>query len=237
MHDLDRTIDELEYDDNEFEFESEYEEEYDDEFEFESEYDDDEYEFEMRPDGDNPFTEEEEMELASELLAVSSEEELDQFIGGLVKRAWKGAKRFAKSKAGRSIGRFAKGLAKKALPVAGRAIGTYFGGPVGGAVGGKLGRWASRLFEMELEGLSPEDQEFEVAKRIVRLTGTAARTASKLGSRMPANKAVKIAIRRSASKHAPGLISGGTRRSKVVNSGRHSGRWIRKGRRIILLDV
>ena len=50
---------------------------------------------------ESPLDEVEEMELAAELLSVSSEEELDQFLGKLFKGAWKGIK-----KVGRFVGKF-----------------------------------------------------------------------------------------------------------------------------------
>src|SRR6185436_7988143 len=44
-------------------------------------------------DSESPFSEQEETDLAAELLTISSEEELDHFLGGLMKRAWRGARR------------------------------------------------------------------------------------------------------------------------------------------------
>ena len=79
MHDIDRTL---------TEFEPEMEEYFEtDQSEFE------EYEY---GDSEGVFDEATEMEMASELLAVSDEAELDQFLGGLIK------------KAGRAIGRFGR---------------------------------------------------------------------------------------------------------------------------------
>ena len=179
-------------------------------------------------DNGQPFSEEEEMELAFELLEVSSDEELDEFIGKL----WKKAKRFAKSKAGRAIGSVLKKVAKKALPLAGGAIGTFVGGPVGGAIGGKLGSVASNMFEMELEGMSPEDQEFEVAKRFVRFAGEATSNAAKLAGKVPEDQAVKIAVNKAAKKYAPGLL-----KHNLNRLGKQQGRWVKKGRRIILMGV
>ncbi|MBK6506124.1 MAG: hypothetical protein IPG02_10755 [Ignavibacteria bacterium] len=40
---------------------------------------------------------------------------------------------------------------------------------LGTAIGGALGSAASNMFELELEGLSQEDREFETAKAYVRL--------------------------------------------------------------------
>jgi hypothetical protein len=64
---------------------------------------------------------------------------------------------------------------------------------------------AARLFGLELEGLSPEDAEFELAKRFVCLAATAVRhiTASP-----PSAQAETVALRtvaRAARDEAPGL--------------------------------
>ena len=71
------------------------------------------------------------MELAAQLLEITSEEELDQFLGGLFKKVWRGVK-----KIGKPLGGLLKKVAKVALPIAGTAAGTFFGGPVGGMIGG-----------------------------------------------------------------------------------------------------
>lgn len=241
MHDLDRTMQEMEfedefesYDNDEFEFDDEFE--FEDEFEFDDEDEfefDDEFEFEYDDEiSISPFSEEEEMELATELLSITSEEELDQFLGGLVKKAWRGVKKFGKSKLWKGIKKGLRGVAKVALPVVGKAAGTFFGGPLGGAVGGKLGSWASRLFEMELEGLSPEDQEFEIAKRFVRLAGATAMHAAKAPSSAPVGKVVKVSIKKAAKKHAPGLLKQPSRLGQ-----KNSGRWRRRGNRIFLFGI
>ncbi|MEE9337470.1 MAG: hypothetical protein V3U87_05270 [Methylococcaceae bacterium] len=243
MHDIDRNVMEGEYEmetyDDEFENEEEYEDEYaygeseyDDEFEYEEE-DEGEYEF----DGyETVFSEEEEMDLASELLAVTDEAELDQFLGKLIKRGYRKAKKFAKSSTGRALRKVLRKVAKKALPIAGRAAGTFFGGPAGGAIGGKLASSAGKIFGLELEGLSPEDQEFEVAKRVVRLAGSAAKKAAKLPAQTSPNMAAKIAVTTAAKKHAPGLLRP-IIKYPVTSSRNKKGRWVRKGNKIILIGV
>lgn len=230
---MDRTMQELEYDD-EFEFEEDEFEE--DEFE----YEDDEFEFEFEDEfeyetGGSPFTEEEEMELASELLAIGSEEELDQFLGKLVKKAWRGVKRFGKSKVWRGIKKGLGKVAKVALPIAGRVAGSFFGGPIGGKIGGKLGSWVSNLFEMELEGMSPEDQEFEIARRFIRLAGTAAINASKAPSSAPVNRVVSTAIKKAAKTHAPGITRGRSKRLMSPSSRR--GSWKIVGKKVVLYGL
>ena len=232
MHDIDRTL--MEYESGMNGYEGEYEGEFDDEYEYEFEGAYEEY------DEPEVFDEEEEMDLAAELLSVTDDEELDQFLGKLIKKGFSKVRKFAKSSTGRALGGLLKGVAKKALPIVGGALGTAIGGPAGGAIGGKLASAASRLFELELEGLSPEDQEFEVAKRVVRLGGSAAKTAALAPSNMPPQAAAKAAMVAAAKKHAPGLLrpAPSPAASMVGSSGaKRTGRWIRRGSKIILMGV
>ena len=216
----------------------EYELEYEDELEG-ADYDD-EWENDRFTDSDReweddpgPFDETTEMELAAELLGVASDEELEEFLGDLAKKAWKGIKKAARSPVGRALTGQLRGLARRALPMVGRAVGGYLGGPVGASLGGKVASGAGRYFGLELEGLSPEDQEFEVARSFVRLAGDAAKQAAKAPASMPPQAAASQAIRIAAAKHAPGLAPGGAQQ----RSASRTGRWVRRGRNIVLLNA
>jgi hypothetical protein len=213
MHDIDRTM---------FEFEPEEGLEAGD-FEFDA--------GELGDQMESPFSETEEMELASQLLEIQDEAELDQFLGSLFKKIGRGIRRVAGP-----LGGFLKKAAKIALPLAGKAAGTFFGGPVGGMIGGKLGSVAGKMFGLELEGLSQEDQEFEVARRFVRLAGDAAQKAAAMPITVPPQQAAKTAVIEAAKKHAPGLL---TKTGEAGAGGyqRRSGRWIRRGSRIVLHGV
>lgn len=213
MHDIDKTL--LEQNDEDQEYESLGIGEFEDLGEFEG----------------RAFSEEEELELASELLEITSDEELEQFLGNLIRRAARGVKKFASSGVGKALIGTLKGVAKKALPMAAGALGTMVGGPVGGMIGGKLGSMASGLFEVELEGLSPEDQELEVARRFVRFAGDSAVKSMKAAATRPAHVAVKIGVTSAARRHAPGLLR------KGAAAGTASGSWRRMGNRIILYGV
>jgi uncharacterized protein (DUF697 family) len=190
---------------------------------------------------ESPFDEVEEMDLATELLSISSEEELDQFIGKLLKRAVRGIR-----KVGSAVGRIAKplggilkGVAKKALPFVGGALGSFIPIPgVGTAVGTALGSAVSRALEAELEGMDPEDQEFEMARRFVRLAGTAAKQAAMAQPGVNPQAAVRTAVMTAARQHVPGLQSPVTGHSFGAATARgRSGRWIRRGSKIVLLGV
>ncbi len=212
----------------EWEWEGEWEGEGEGEWEWEGEG---EWEFASELSEENL-----EYELAAELLAVTNEGELDQFLGKLVSSIGRGVSRFARSGVGRKLIGGLKAVAKKALPIAGGAVGTFFGGPMGGAIGGKLGSMASRLFEVQMEGLSPEDREFEVARRYVRFARTAAQNAAANASRpAPPKKIAYVAMKKAAAKHAPGLVRPPVKAAAgPVGS---SGRWVRKGNRIIILGL
>lgn len=201
MHDIDRTLDESNYNDyddqeffeNEFEYEDELEDEFEDEFEYEYEYED-ELEFEAE--------EESELELAAELLSLNSESELEYFFGKLFRKA----KRFVKSKRGRALTGMLRRRFKKVLPMAGTAVGAYFGGPAGAKIGGRASSILGNYFEYELEGMSPEDQELEASKALIKVARDAASMARRIPSSVQAQRAARMAIVKAAKKHAPGLL-------------------------------
>lgn len=82
-------------------------------------------------------------ELAQELVNLQSEEELNHFLGGLVRKAWSGAKSLYNSPTGQAIkGQIisgAKAWGRKKLPEWGNKAGNWLGRKAGGWVGGKLG--------------------------------------------------------------------------------------------------
>jgi hypothetical protein len=200
---------------------------------FESE----QFEFSGYGETGSPFNEAEEMELAAELLGVSSEAEMDQFLGNLFRRAAQTVGGFIKSPTGQALGGILKGAARQALPIVGQAVGTYFGGPAGGAAGGKIASTAGRIFGLELEGLSQEDQEFETAKQFVRLAGAAATNAATAPPSTPPAAVAKQAVMAAAKQFAPGLLRPGLNGSPLTPGRGRSGRWFRRGNTIILQGI
>ena len=87
--------------------------------------------------------EQEELELALELLNVQNEQELEQFLGDLVRSVGRGLKAvssFAMKNVLPVIGPALKQIAKVALPIAGGALGSFIPIPgVGTALGSALG--------------------------------------------------------------------------------------------------
>ncbi|MBB3220038.1 hypothetical protein [Pseudoduganella umbonata] len=152
---------------------------------------------------EGPFSEVEEMELAMELLSVASEEELDQFLGGLFKKAWKGIKKVGSvvGKVVKPLGGVLKGVAKTALPFVGGALGSMIPIPgVGTMIGKAAGSALASALEMEAEGMDPEQAELEMARRFVRIAGSAAQNAVD-GDGSPA--AVRDALLAAMRQHVP----------------------------------
>ena len=138
-----------------------------------------------------------------ELLSVSSEEELDQFLGKLLKNVGS-----AVGKIARPLSGALKGLAKKALPFVGGALGSFIPIPgVGTAVGSALGSAVSKALEAELAGLELEEQELEMARRFVRIAGTAAGQAAQAASSRDPQAAVRSAVLSAARRHLPSSMA------------------------------
>ncbi|HEX6289285.1 MAG TPA: hypothetical protein VFZ66_08850 [Herpetosiphonaceae bacterium] len=227
MHDIDRTHAEWEYDGQELE---------------QYEYETDGYgEYEL----EGVFDEAEEMELAVQALEITDEAELDQFIGDLIKKASRLVGKVVRP-VGQQLGGMLKQAARQALPMAGAAIGARFGSP---QLGSQIGSAAGQMFGLELEGMSGEDQEFEIARQFVRFAGDAVKNAATSGQGGSPQAAARNAIIAAAQQFAPGLLretsspaatngaggmSGGMARHQ---SGRRTGRWMRQGNRIVLYGV
>lgn len=170
-----------------------------------------------------PFSEAEEIDLAMELLSVSSEEELEQFLGKMFKSAWKGIKKVGSvvGKIARPLGGVLKGLAKKALPFVGGALGSFIPIPgVGTALGSALGGALSQALEAEFEGMDQEQQEFEMARRFVRIAGSAAQLAAQAAPGQDATGAVRQAVTEALRSHMPpsARIRRGQRRAAYLTS-------------------
>jgi hypothetical protein len=227
MHDIDRT--QLEYSTETGPFQQE-------EFEFQ--------EFESGVMQEE-LSEQEEIQLAHELLSVNNEQELEQFLGNFIRRAVSAVGQVARSPIGQAIGGVLKGVAKKALPMAGAALGGWVGGPLGAKIGAGLANAAGRAVGLEQEAFG-EQEELEVtgARQFVRLASNVARQAAAAAAagadpRVAAQSAAIAAARR----FAPGLVGGlgaptvGGLGSALVGQRPLSGRWLRRGHRIVLFGV
>jgi hypothetical protein len=257
MHDLDRALQELEADGNEmegeaYEFNEEMEAESDYEGESEGEADyESEYDLAQESEGGDyeaVFDELEEMEQAAALLEVQDEGELDQFLGGFFDKVKKKLRAALPPQVQKALTDTLKKVAKKALPTGAAALGNLIAPGVGGAIAGRVAGSATKMFGLELEGMSYEDQQFEVARRVVGLGAEATKAAAQTvqaGIGQPPAQIAKDAVLQAAQTHAPGLatglLAGGIAASNRAFSGGRgfgrSGRWYRRGRRIVIVGV
>jgi hypothetical protein len=212
-------------------------------------------------DSDGALSPAEELELASELLEVNSDEELEEFLGELISRATRAVTNFARSNTGRALGHMLGSAFKKIEPIANQALDAYIQGrasrPAAGAGARSGGGAASALSDvaedvaadaemqvgpdigqllgLELEGLSPEDRDFEVCRQLVRLASSAAQQASLAPPQANPDAVAQQAITAAAGEYAPGLL-------EQVNGGPggaspRSGRWVRRGHTITLYGI
>ena len=215
---------------------------------FESDYEGEAVLDEQEADFETEFDQESdvEIELAAELLSVSGEEELDEFFSKLFKRIGGAARKVIATPQGQQLKALLRNTASQALPLAGGAIGGAFGGDRGANVGGALGTAAAKWFGLEMEGMSGEDQELEVARRVVRLAADATKQLAAAPRTGDPKQAAMKAFGAAASRHAPGLmrrIPGRGRGPSIGRSGYDSGErrdhgvWVRRGRKVVLYGI
>lgn len=153
-----------------------------------------------------------ELTLAARLLELRGEAQLDRFIDAMV-RVDGGAAPLADA---------LKRAARQVLPLHGWTGGSMIEALRRRGKHDPVAR-AAHIFGVELEGLSPEDKEFEVAQRFVRFAREAARLSA--DANRPAG--VAAALAEAARSHAPGLLH---------CAGGRMGRWRRQGDRIVVYD-
>jgi len=233
MHDIDRTT--LEYGQEMSGFEAEN---------FES------GQGEWNGEGGVMFSEAQEMELANELLSVSNEAELEQFLGNFLRKAVSVAGKVIKSPVGQAIGGVLKGVAKKALPLAGGALGGFFGGPLGAKIGSGLASAAGSAMGLEAETMEAEEREYEGARQFVRLAADTVNRATQARGNGDPRAIAQAAAMAAARQFAPGLLgaaaaqSGGAGQAGrgpygvgAAGGSGQSGRWARQGRKIVLYGI
>jgi hypothetical protein len=130
----------------------------------------------------------EEMLLAAELMDHVDEGELEAYLVELIDRAGRRADRTVRRALASVLGRTARGLLRR--------------------TGAPPMKSAARVFGLELEGLSPEDQAFEVARHFVRFATEAARRASRAAAAEPPQASAIRAAASAARTLAPGLAPG-----------------------------
>lgn len=180
------------------------------------------------------FSEADEMELAVGLLGIANHAELEQFLGGVVDQASRTVGKTVTSAGKGALTGLLTAAAQKALPL----IDSAFEGQPGLATGtdttSRVVKAAAKYLGLELEGLSPEDQEFEAARQFIRFAADAARNAVGGPVATPAHTAAAQAAHR----FAPGLrssLAGAPTPTEEHLALAQSGRWVRRGSNIIVI--
>jgi hypothetical protein len=183
------------------------------------------------------LSEEEQLNLAAELMEVTSEEEFENFLGDLISKGVQAVGKLISSPTGQALGGVLKDAAKTLLPIAGTALGTYFGGPVGAQIGGTLGSAASNLFEAEAEA---EEREWEAANVFVRVAVDAINNAADAPPHANPHDVAHHAISQAMRRYAPFAPWPNGHDGAAMHHGRHrrhEGSWVRHGHTIVVHGV
>ena len=192
--------------------------------------------------GGGPFSEQDEIDLAHELLAVNNEQELEQFLGDFLSKAVSTVGNIVRSPIGQAIGGVLKGVAQKALPMAGTALGGFIGGPLGAQIGGGLANAAGQALGLEME-FGGGELEFEGARQFIKLAADTAQNAvAAAQAGADPRAAAQSAAVAAAQRLAPGLLSSGGVAPSNGGGFPHeasgqSGQWKRHGRHIVLYGI
>ena len=184
------------------------------------------------------LSEEEQMDLASQLMELETEEEFENFLGDVISKGLKAVGGFIDLPTGQAVGSALKDAAKTLLPVAGQAIGGYLGGGPGEQIGGALGSAASNLFEAEAEA---EEQEWEAANVFVRVALDTINNAADAPRNADPHDVARHAVARAMRKHAPGAARAWFRHHE--GAARHgmrrhrTGHWVREGHTIVVHGI
>ena len=195
-------------------------------------------------EAESVLSEADEMALAAELLEITNEAEFDRFLGELMEKAAAATDaagatgKVGKSPKGKAIGGILKGIAKTALSFGAKAAGGFVGGPVGAMVAGGLAKAAGKALGLELEALSQEDREFEGGNNSYAWLPTPSKNAASAPPGVHPKTAAQAAAVAAVQKHAPNLLhpTAGPAAPSSMPGKERSGRWIRRGPNIHILD-
>lgn len=186
------------------------------------------------------LSESQELALASELLEVNSEEELEQFLGDLWDRTKAAASQAYNSDAVQSAIPGLKAVARAVLPKAATYLANVYAPGTGDIAGSGVEAAVNQWLNEELEGLSGEDREFETARQFVRFANAALQRSARMPARVAPRVAAQTAISDAACTHVPGLVPFLTPllatapTNGVRNGGSTTGRWFRHGSSIVV---
>jgi hypothetical protein len=181
--------------------------------------------------GRGVFGESQELELASRLLEVVNDEQLDQFLSDLIRKGGTATGSVVAPSDRRAIKDVLKGAIYRILPMRSVEHGSTRHSSVGAQLSSGLSSLSGQVLGLELEGLSPEDREFEAIRQFVRFAGETVKNAGGDSMRTDPREMGHRAAADAAETFAPGLFADG---HHVTNS---RGHWILCRDKIILFGV
>jgi hypothetical protein len=138
-------------------------------------------------------------ELAAQLLDVTNQAELEGFLRRLVDRAVRRVGGRVPAATRRALVAVLRRTAERTLPTLTTALGDPLG-PLAG-VGPSVAETAARVYGLELEGMSAEDRDYEIARQFLYFARAAATRAA-----MAPAAGVDAAIASASRELAPGLL-------------------------------
>jgi hypothetical protein len=144
------------------------------------------------------------VERAAELLDVINEAELEGLLGRLVSETARNAGGRLPADTGRALVAVLRRTAERTLPTLATALGDQ-PEPTGGA-GPSAAETAARVYGLELEGMSAEDRDFEIARQFLRFAQATTARAATAPAQAPAAAVVDAAVAGAGRELAPGLV-------------------------------
>ena len=200
--------------------------------------------FEFSSEPQEVFNEAEQMELAAGLLEVRDEQELNYFLGDMIRKAAGVLGKAVNSPLGQSLGGILKSSARsaalQAVPVISDAIGSRIGGGLGSSIAKGLTAFGTSAlgqeYEGEYQGPNQEDREFEGARQFVQLAADTVKHAIAAPPGADPSAVARFAFIKAAQTIAPGLLQAGTAATAAPQAGvsSQSGVWFRRGNKIVL---
>ena len=160
------------------------------------------------------------IEQASRLLDATNQRQLDAFLRGLIAEVVRRSGGTLSAEGARAVLAVVKKAAAQTLPTLTAAFGADMK-PTPGR-GKSPVATAARVYGLELEGLSAEDRDFEIARQLIRFAQATASRAANPPPALPANAAVSAAVESAAQQFAPGLLPPGP--------AIQTGPWVRRER-------
>jgi hypothetical protein len=143
------------------------------------------------------------VELAAELLDVTNESELEGFLRKLVAETPRNGGRLPADTAGALVAALRR-IVERTVPTLTSALGDELDPAT--EAGPSVAATAARVYGLELEGMSAEDRDYEIARQFLHLALATTARAARSPARAPAAVIADTAVAGASRELAPGLL-------------------------------